>query len=145
MSSISIDLIKDKPKDEIYRQLVKDTGCYRIYKYANIHSDKPKHKTDHTHYKLIGSKAVEEEFFQSPNVHNPIMVYDLIEELNCLCQPGDLVKHKERVDLVFEVTAIFPSADFKKGDCLYECRLPDGSTFNYHQDDLTKATVADLK
>ena len=77
MSSISISSAKSvyggATEEETLRNMAKD-GYRRIYKYANDFAD----KRTHTDYKRISSPGHPQEsaLFDSPHVHNVVLVYD---------------------------------------------------------------------
>lgn len=76
MSSISIENAKElyggANELETARNMADSVGCQKVYKYANDWGD---HQA-HTDYKQIRSNEEEVRFLQSPQVHNPILIYD---------------------------------------------------------------------
>jgi hypothetical protein len=77
MSSIDIktakSLYKGGTEAEMLTNMVKAYGCRLIYKYANDYGD----KVTHTDYKVImaSGDTQEQGLFNSPYVHNVILVY----------------------------------------------------------------------
>ena len=61
-------------EEETIRNMVKEGGYRRIYKYANESGD----KVTHTDYKRIAYRGDPQEgaLFTSPLVHNVVLVYD---------------------------------------------------------------------
>jgi hypothetical protein len=66
-------LYKGDTEAEMLQNMAKAYGCRLIYKYANDHGD----KITRTDYKVIMAPgdAMEQAFFNSPYVHNMVLVY----------------------------------------------------------------------
>jgi hypothetical protein len=77
MSSVDIrtaqSLYKGATEAEMLLNMAQAYGCRRIYKYANDFGD----KVTHTDYKIVMSPgdAQEQALFNSPYVHNLVLVY----------------------------------------------------------------------
>jgi hypothetical protein len=76
MASISIkgakELYGGATELETAKNMAEAGRFWKIYKYANDYGD----RTTHTDYKQIRGGSDEEEFLQSRNVHNVVLIYD---------------------------------------------------------------------